>query len=39
LATTQRMVDRLGKSIEQIENYINARLVSECLMLDLPRVQ
>ena len=38
LATAQTTVNQLEHSIEQIERYINARLVTEVLMLDLPRI-
>ena len=38
LATAQTTVNQLERSIEQIERYINARLVTEVLMLDLPRI-
>ncbi len=38
LATAQTTVNQLERSIEQIERYINARLVAEVLMLDLPRI-
>jgi len=36
--TAQDIVSKLGKSIEQVEKYINTRLVTEVLMLDLPHV-
>jgi len=38
LATAQTTVTQIEHSIEQIERYINARLVTEVLMLDLPRI-
>ena len=38
LATAQSMVTRLEKAIEQNDRYINARLLTEVLLLDLPRV-
>jgi DNA polymerase-3 subunit delta' len=39
LVTAQEIVLLLEKSSAQIENYINPRLVTECLMLDLPNLQ
>lgn len=38
LATAQDIVSKLGTSLEQIEKYINARLIAEVFMLDLPHV-
>ncbi len=38
LANAQTTVKQLERSIEQIERYINARLVTEVFMLDLPRI-
>jgi hypothetical protein len=38
LSTAKGTVDHLERAIEQIERYINSRLVSEVLMLDLPRL-
>lgn len=38
LATAQTTVNQLELSITQIEHYINARLVAEVLMLDLPKI-
>jgi hypothetical protein len=39
LATTQKTVNQLDYAIDQIEHYINARLVAEVLMLDLPYIE
>jgi DNA polymerase-3 subunit delta' len=36
LATAQGVVRQLEKSMAQIERYVNARLVSECLVMELP---
>jgi len=36
LTMAQQLVSKLERAIEQIENYLNARLVTEVLMLDLP---
>ena len=36
LITAQSLVRNIGNSIDQVEKYINARLVTEILMLDLP---
>ncbi len=38
LATACSIVRHLEHAIEQIEKYVNARLVTEVLMLDLPRI-
>jgi DNA polymerase-3 subunit delta' len=38
LATAQGMVNRLETAIEQNDHYVNARLLAEVLMLDLPKV-
>jgi DNA polymerase-3 subunit delta' len=38
LSTAQRFVNKLERSMGQIDRYINARLVAEVLMLDLPYV-
>ena len=39
LASAQKTVNQLERAIDQIERYINARLVTEVLMLDLPRLR
>jgi DNA polymerase-3 subunit delta' len=38
LATAKKIVNQLEYSVEQIERYVNPRLVTEVLMLDLPRL-
>jgi DNA polymerase-3 subunit delta' len=38
LSTALNMVNRLERALEQIEHYLNARLVTEVLMLDLPHL-
>jgi hypothetical protein len=38
LAIAQGMVNRLETAIEQNDHYVNARLLAEVLMLDLPKV-
>ena len=38
LTTAQDIVNKLGNAIELVEKYINARLVAEVFMLDLPHV-
>ena len=38
LATAKGCVNQLERAIEQVERYINARLVAEVLLLDLPRL-
>jgi DNA polymerase-3 subunit delta' len=39
LATAREVVNRLERSMEQIDRYINPRLVTEVLMLDLPKLR
>jgi DNA polymerase-3 subunit delta' len=38
LITAQNIVKKIGNSIVKVEKYINARLVTEILMLDLPYI-
>lgn len=38
LITAQNYVKKLGSSIDQVEKYVNARLITEILMLDLPYI-
>jgi hypothetical protein len=38
LITARNIVRKIGNSIENVEKYINARLVTEILMLDLPYI-
>jgi DNA polymerase III subunit delta' len=38
LATAQKTVHQLERSMSQIERYVNPRLVTEVLMLDLPQL-
>jgi DNA polymerase-3 subunit delta' len=38
LSTAQAMVNNLERSLSQLDRYMNTRLVTEVLMLDLPRI-